>query len=108
MSIACAIVILNANSGQVIQTLAAVGDADEVFYDEKRRCIYIVGGDGAIDIFRQDDPDHYERAGRTVTAPGARTGYWWPSSDRLYVAAPAKGGRAAAVLVYAVGEALGN
>lgn len=102
------LVILNANSGQVIQTLAAVGDADEVFYDEKRRCIYIVGGGGAIDIFRQDDPDHYEPAGRTVTAPGARTGYWWPSCDRLYVAEPAKGGQAAAVLVYAVGEALGN
>ena len=99
------LVILNTNSGQVIQTLAAVGDADEVFYDEKRRCIYIVGGDSAIDIFRQHDPDHYEPAGRTVTAPGARTGYWWPGSDRLYVAAPAKGGQVAAILVYAASGA---
>jgi hypothetical protein len=98
------LVILNTNSGQIIQTFAAIGDADEVFYDEKRRCIYIIGGDGAIDVFRQQDPDHYEPAGRTVTSPGARTGYWWPSSNRLYVAAPSKGGQIAAVLVYAVGE----
>jgi len=98
------LMILDTNSGQTIQTLAAVGDADEVFYDEKRRRIYIIGGDGAIDIFRQRDADHYEPVGRTVTAPGARTGYWWPSADRLYVAAPAREGHVAAVLVYAVSE----
>ena len=102
------LVILNPDSGQVIQTLAAVGDADEVFYDEKRRCIYVIGGDGAIDVFRQHDPDHYEPAGRTITSSGARTGYWWPSSNRLYVAAPSKGGQAAAVLVYSVGGGAGN
>ncbi|HEY2422791.1 MAG TPA: hypothetical protein VGH55_01735, partial [Chthoniobacterales bacterium] len=95
------LVILNTNSGQIIQTVATVGDADEVFYDEKRRCVYVVGGEGAIEVIRQQSPDVYQPAGRTVTAPGARTGYWWPSSDRLYVAAPAKGGQAAAVLVYA-------
>ena len=102
------LVVLNTGSGQIVTTLASVGDADDVFYDEKRRCIYVIGGDGAIDVFRQHDPDHYEPVGRTVTAPGARTGSWWPSSDRLYVAAPAKGGQVAAVLVYAVAGAAVN
>jgi DNA-binding beta-propeller fold protein YncE len=99
------LVVIDTTSGQIIKALPTVGDADEVFYDEKRRCVYIVGGEGAIEVVRQQSPDVYQPAGRTVTAPGARTGYWWPSSDRLYVAAPAKGGQAAAVLVYAVGGA---
>ena len=96
------LVIIDTTSGQIIKALPTVGDADDVFYDEKRRCICVVGGEGAIEVIRQQSPDEYEPAGRTMTASGARTGYWWPSSDRLYVAAPAKGGQTAAVLVYAV------
>ena len=99
------LLVIDTTSGQIIEALPTVGDADEVFYDEKRRCIYIVGGEGAIEVIRQQSPDGYQPASRTVTASGARTGYWWPSSDRLYVAAPAKGGQTAAVLVYAVGGA---
>ena len=103
------LVVIDTTSGQTIKALPTVGDADDVFYDEKRRCIYIVGGEGAIEVIRQQGPDVYETAGRTVTASGARTGYWWPSSDRLYVAAPAKGGQTAAVLVYdASGAAVSN
>jgi DNA-binding beta-propeller fold protein YncE len=96
--------VLNTSSGQVIKTVPTVGDADDIFYDEKRRCIYIIGGEGAIEVIRQRDPDDYESAGKTVTVPGARTGYWWPSSGRLYVAAPERAGQIAAVLVYAVSE----
>jgi DNA-binding beta-propeller fold protein YncE len=95
--------VIDTTSGQVIKALPTVGDADDVFYDEKRRCIYVVGGDGAIEVIRQQSPDEYESISRTITASGARTGYWWPSSDRLYVASPAKRGQTAAVLVYAVG-----
>lgn len=103
------LLVIDTTSGQIIKALPTVGDADEVFYDEKRRCIYIIGGEGAIEVIRQQSPDVYQPAGRTVTAPGARTGFWWPSSDRLYVAAPAKGGQTAAVLAYAVdGAAVPN
>jgi DNA-binding beta-propeller fold protein YncE len=101
------LVVIDTTSGQIIKALATVGDADDVFYDEKRRCIYVVGGEGAIEVIRQRSPDEYEPAGRTTTASGARTGYWWPSSDRLYVAAPANRGQTAAVLVYAVGGEAG-
>jgi DNA-binding beta-propeller fold protein YncE len=96
------LVVIDTTSGQIIRALPTVGDADDVFYDEKRRCVYVVGGEGVIEAIRQQSPDVYQPAGRTVTASGARTGYWWPSSDRLYVAAPAKAGQAAAVLVYSV------
>jgi YVTN family beta-propeller protein len=100
------LVVIDTTSGQIVRALPTVGDADDVFYDEKRRCVYVVGGEGEIEVIRQQSPDVYQPAGRTVTASGARTGYWWPSSDRLYVAAPSRGGQTAAVLVYAVGGAV--
>jgi DNA-binding beta-propeller fold protein YncE len=95
------LVILDIDSGRVIVTLPTVGDTDDVFYDTVRRQIYVIGGEGAVEVFRQRDPDHYESVGRTPTASGARTGFFVPNSNRLYVAVPHRGPQAAKVFVYA-------
>ena len=62
--------------------------------------IYVIGGEGALELFLQSDPDHYESAGRERTAPGARTGLFTPASNYLYVAVPHRGSQAAKILVY--------
>lgn len=95
------LIVLDTRSGRTVATSPTVGDADEVFYDEGRQLIYVVGGEGAVDVVRQRDADHYEAVGRTATSAGARTGYWLASSSRLYVAAPARRAEVAAVLVFA-------
>jgi DNA-binding beta-propeller fold protein YncE len=94
------LVVLDADSGQVVAKLPTVGDADDVFFDSNRRLVYVVGGEGAVDIVRVRDPRHYEPAGRTGTAPGARTGLFVPGLDRLFVAVPHRGSQASKVLVY--------
>jgi hypothetical protein len=38
------------------------------------RFVYVIGDEGAVDIFRMRDPNHYDHVGRTNTAAGARTG----------------------------------
>jgi DNA-binding beta-propeller fold protein YncE len=96
------LVVLDTSSGRIVGTLPTVGDTDDVFYDTVRRQLYVIGGEGAVEIFRQRDPDHYESVGRTNTVVGARTGFFLPNSNRLYVAAPHRGSQAAKVLVYAV------
>jgi hypothetical protein len=96
------LVVLDTSSGRIVGTLPTVGDTDDVFYDAARRQLYVIGGEGAVEIFRQRDPDHYESVGRTNTVVGARTGFFLPNSNRLYVAAPHRGSQAAKVLVYAV------
>ena len=73
-----------------------------VFYDPVRRLVYVIGGEGAVEVLRQRDPDHYERAARISTAPGARTGFFLQNSSRLYVAVPHRGAQSAGVLVYEV------
>jgi hypothetical protein len=96
------LVVLGPTSGRIVDTLPTVGDTDDVFYDATRRMVYVIGGEGAVETLRQRDPDHYERAGRTITAPGARTGFFLQNSSRLYVAVPHRGSQAAKVLVYTI------
>jgi DNA-binding beta-propeller fold protein YncE len=74
---------------------------DDVFYDTVKRQIYVIGGEGAVEVFQQRDLDHYENVGRTTTAAGARTGFFVRNSSRLYVAVPHRGSQSAKVLVYA-------
>jgi DNA-binding beta-propeller fold protein YncE len=96
------LVVLDTTSGQIVGTLSAVGDTDDVFYDPVRRQVYVIGGEGAVEVFRQRSPDHYESLGRITTAAGARTGFFTPTSSRLYVAVPHRGSQTAKVLVYTV------
>jgi DNA-binding beta-propeller fold protein YncE len=96
------LVALDAGSGRVVATLPTVGDSDDVFYDAERRRVYVIGGEGAVDLFGQRDPDHYERLGRIPTASGARTGLFVPAWGRLYVAVPHRGSLTAKVLAYRV------
>jgi sugar lactone lactonase YvrE len=95
------LVVLDTTSGRIAVMLPTVGDTDDVFYDANRRLVYVIGGEGAVEVFRQRDPDRYDSIGRTPTASGARTGFFAPNSHRLYVAVPHRGPQAAKVSVYA-------
>jgi DNA-binding beta-propeller fold protein YncE len=96
------LIVLDTSSGRIVTSLPTVGDADDVFYDTARRLVYVIGGEGAVEVLRQRDPDYYERVGRITTATGARTGLFVPAFNRLFVAAPHRGAHAARVLVYEV------
>jgi hypothetical protein len=80
--------------------LPTCDDADDLFFDDKRRRIYISCGSGAIEVFEQAG-DKYAPSAQIETRPGARTSLFVPALDRLFVAAPAGSrGQGAALLVY--------
>lgn len=79
-----------------------VGDADDIFYDAIRKRIYVVGGEGFIDIIEQVDADHYQLLTRISSAVGARTGLFVPELNQLYVAVPHRESQQAEVRVYDV------
>jgi hypothetical protein len=81
-------------------SLPAIGDCDDVFYDERRHRIYAIGGEGGISVFQQRDADHYDELGRIKTVSGARTGYYSPDLNRLYVAVRRQGTKSAEIRVY--------
>jgi len=72
-----------------------------VFYDLTRKRIYAIGGEGGISVFEQQDPDHYKESARITTVNGARTGFFSPELDRLFLAVRRKGAQGAQVRVYA-------
>lgn len=94
--------VLDTDSGRIVTTLPIVGDTDDIFYDGSRKLIYVVGGEGAVDVLRQRDPDDYQRVERIATGSGARTGFFAAASNRLYIAVPHQQTRMAKVLIYLV------
>ena len=94
------LLVYDIDSGRVVAKLPIGGDSDDLFYDGTRKRVYVVCGEGRVDVLRQDDPDHYTLEGTMNTAPRARTGLFVPEDDTLYVAAPASGAMPARVLAY--------
>jgi hypothetical protein len=94
------LVLLDTKTGAPTQQLDTCGDADDVFFDAKRRWIYVSCGAGAIDVF-QADASGYRPLARVATSSGARTALFVPEQDRLFVAARAGLlGSDAAILVF--------
>ncbi len=84
-------VILNTETGNEVARLRAAGECDDVFFDASRKRIYVIGGEGIISVFQQNDPDHYELISNVPSGIGIRTGYFFSKRDRFYVGVPAKG-----------------
>jgi WD40 repeat protein len=94
------LIVKDLDTGKTTATLDCCGDADDIFYDKKSKCIFISGGDGHIDAIAQKDADHYDRLQRLDTAPGARTSLWSPEKRQLYLAVPHRGDQPAEIRVY--------
>ena len=61
---------------------------------------YVSGGEGAISVFEQIDPDDYRLTGKVDTAQGARTSLFVPESGTLYVAVPHRGSQQAEIRAF--------
>jgi len=94
------LLVFDTTTGTIVQTLPAVGDCDDVFYDKTRKRIYASGGDGGISIFQQVDSDHYKESARIATVRGARTSFFSPDLDRLFLAVRRQGSQSAAIQVF--------
>jgi len=87
-------------AGKLLGTIPAVGDTDDLFYDASKRRVYVIGGEGFIDIVQREG-DSLRRLARVPTRAGARTGLWVADQNRLYLAVPARRGQAAEIRVFA-------
>jgi DNA-binding beta-propeller fold protein YncE len=91
---------IDTETGKQTASVETVGDTDDLFYDAAKRRVYVIGGQGFVDVFEQKDADHYERIGHYATAAGARTGLFVPEWGKLFVAVPHRGEQRAEILVY--------
>jgi YVTN family beta-propeller protein len=92
--------VLNLRTGLSVDDRRTVGDVDDVFYDAARRRIYIIGGEGSVDVVHEISRDRFEPLATIPTAPGARTGLFVPELNRLYVAVPHRDKQPAEIRVF--------
>ncbi|MGA2812751.1 MAG: YncE family protein [Candidatus Acidiferrum sp.] len=98
--------VFDTASGKMLAALPSVQDADDLYYDARRKRIYMAGGEGFIYVFQLGDAERFELLGKIPTALGARTaGYFGRGKknfDRFYLAVPARAGRDAEIWIYTV------
>jgi len=82
------LVVMDTETGKVIQVLDSVGGADDLQYDAATGRVYFVGTTGTVAVFREMDPDHFQLLGKVPTGAISKTGLWVPELKRFYSAVP--------------------
>ena len=97
------VVVMNSDTGVVVDTQPAPLRADEVQYDPQRHRLFVPGGEGYMGVYDTADPDRLKLIEKVPTAPGAKTGLLLPSMHRLFLAvSPGESKAMAKVLTYEV------
>jgi hypothetical protein len=91
--------IVYSEDGRVEASLPTCGDADDVFIDTKRHRLYVSCGEGVVDVLERRN-DGYNEIARVPTRPGARTSFFVPSIDRLFVGVRASSNDPASLWVF--------
>ena len=94
------LLVFDTSTGKTVASPEIVGDTDDLFYDASRSRIYVIGGQGFIDVLQQKDADHYERITRYPTPAGTRTGFFVPEWGKLFAGVPHRGDQECEIRVY--------
>jgi DNA-binding beta-propeller fold protein YncE len=94
------LIVLDTESGEVVANIRIAADPDDLFYDAKRHRLYAICGAGKIDLIEQADANTYKVFATIETASGARTGFFVPEQNALFVAVPHRGSQSAEIRHY--------
>ena len=82
------LVVMDADNGKIITVIDTEGGVDEVQYDPASQRVYYTGTTGGVEVFKQQDPDHYQSLGVVSTSPIAKTSIFVPELKRFYAIVP--------------------
>jgi DNA-binding beta-propeller fold protein YncE len=92
--------VLDSHTGKEIYSSGMVGDVDDFYWDEKTRQIFISGGSGSINVFKQTSDSTYTLVADISTSKGARTSLLVPKLRLFLLAVREKGDKPAALQLY--------
>jgi len=79
--------VVNADSGQVIATVAIGNGPDAAGYDPARKLVFSSNGEGTLTVVRQDSPDKYTVLENVPTEKSARTMSLDTKTHKIYLSA---------------------
>ncbi len=91
---------IDTTSGKAISNFQISGDTDDLFYDARRKRIYVSCGEGIVDVIEQRDADHYRLQERIQTRAGARTSFLSVELNEFYLAVPVREKQPAEIRVF--------
>ena len=91
--------VIDQRSGRTLASLSTCADSDDVFFDSKRQRLYVICGDGFVDVFSRSE-GKFTLQSHIATVAGARTGLFVPDLDRLFLAVRAVGPVGASIWVF--------
>jgi DNA-binding beta-propeller fold protein YncE len=94
------LLIMDTDDGKAVQRLPVPGDTDDLFFDPGSHRVYVIGGEGSVEVFAPVSSGSYKSIGHVQTGSGARTGLLIPSLKLLVVAVPHRGDQRARLLVF--------
>jgi DNA-binding beta-propeller fold protein YncE len=86
------VVVMDSETGKEVASVGIPEDIDDLFYDAKNKRLYASCGAGFLAIIRQRDADHYEQQETIRTVKVARTCFFDPAGERLYLIVPRQEG----------------
>jgi hypothetical protein len=93
------VMTLSSRDGKIVGKIETCGDADDVFVDDKRHRVYVICGEGVVDVLEPREGG-YVRLTKVSTVAAARTSLFVPELDRLFVAVRAASDEPAAIWVF--------
>jgi YVTN family beta-propeller protein len=79
------LVVLDATTGKIIQTLPIGGGVDAVVYEKDLKLILTSNGEGNVTIIKQESADKYSVVQTLVTKPGCKTMVHRGSTHTIYL-----------------------
>jgi DNA-binding beta-propeller fold protein YncE len=98
------LIVYESGTGKEIFSSSMVGDVDDLYWDQASKSIFISGGGGAVNIFKQTGNATYQKIADIKTRSGARTSLLVPELNLFLIAARANGDQKAALLVYKINQ----
>jgi DNA-binding beta-propeller fold protein YncE len=96
------VVVLDTKSGKVVAKSPIGGDCDDLFVDAGRGRVCVSCGEGVVSVLALEKDGAFAPVAKVETASGARTALFVAARNRMWVAAPARDGRAARLLAFDV------
>jgi hypothetical protein len=94
------LLVFDTDTGKQTASAEIAGHSDDLFYDARPARVYVLTNAGFLDVFRQNNPDHYARIAHLPMPPGTQTGLFVSDLDKLFVGVPAHEKQTAEVRVY--------